>query len=134
MTLLRARLERWWAFGLLAVSVSSLAFVNHSSPARPADGVGHVISLYTRVADAVGTNDGIGFLTVAPEPAGAVAVFFLAQHALAPRIVTQDIAASKVVVSSPGATSKLDGDPRLSGFSLQKVIEGGIRIYVRNGR
>lgn len=91
------------------------------------DNVGPLLDWYHRVSAEVPSDGRIGFLSTVEDSTA----MFVAQHALAPRLLVTTFDDTAVVITGPGASAVVDQDPRLVGFRLQAVSSGGVRVYRR---
>jgi hypothetical protein len=90
------------------------------------------MTLYASVAAELPAGARIGFVSLLADRAASGAARFIAQNALAPRLLDSDLTAVSFVVTTPAAPrGELDDDPRLTGFELIRTSAGGIRIYRR---
>lgn len=114
-------------------SVASLVYRGAVGARPAADDVGRILTLYASVAADLPAGERIGFVSAVAARAESGAMMYLAQNALAPRLLDADLAAVSFVISTPAAPESLDADVRLIGFELIGRPPGGIRIYRRRG-
>jgi hypothetical protein len=93
--------------------------------------VGRLLSYYAGVEPAIPADVRVGFVAGVSEGTDSTAAHYLAQYALAPRVVDTDLATVAFVVTAPGADARLDADPRMVAFELTTVAGGGVRVYRR---
>lgn len=118
---------------VVSCSLGSLAY-REAVGARPvADDIGRLLALYASVAADLPPGERIGFVSAVSDRAKSGAMMYLAQNALAPRLLDANLAAVSLVISTPAAPQSLDDDLRLIGFELIGRTPGGIRIYRRRG-
>jgi len=118
----------------MAAIAASLAWaVVHSwRGAVPADPtVDALLRSYLSVAPVLPPDARVGFLPVTADPTLATTTHFLAQYALAPRVVDLEFRDVALAVTGPGAPPAVDEDARLVGFELILVSDGGVRVYRR---
>jgi hypothetical protein len=99
--------------------------------AGPAGGAFQIATAYEEVVDAIRSSSVVLILTVSPDPNGAAAEWFVAQHVLAPRMVKQVDDSAAFALTAPGAPPTIDGDSRLRPFELVNVTDTGVRLYRR---
>src|SRR5690348_9968434 len=111
------RLDRVLSGVVVLLSIAALGWT--ATRAKPApDGVAVALASYAEAAGALPGSGPVGFIAATPDPGSADTERDLAQHALAPRVLVPDLARVSFAVSSRGATSSLDRDPRLSSFTF----------------
>ena len=126
------RTEALLALAVVVCSVGSFAYRDASTARSPTAGVGHLMTLYASVAAELPIGARVGFVSLLADRAASGAARFIAQNALAPRLLDSDLTAVSFVVTTPAAPrGELDDDPRLAGFELLRTSAGGIRIYRR---
>lgn len=113
------------------VAVVSLGLYSFSYRRAPEIDVGSIIEQYAEVSVTVPPDERVGFLQTMPDPTDAAAALFLAQFALAPRVVDSALEDVRFIVTAPGAPSTVNTAPQLIGFELRALGTGGIRIYQR---
>jgi hypothetical protein len=126
-----AVLETTLAGLVVLCSLASLAY-RDAVGARPApDDVARLLTLYTSVASGLPPGERIGFVSSVADRARSTAMLYLAQNALAPRLLDPGLAGVSHVISTPSAPESLDDDPRLTDFHLIGRTPEGVRIYRR---
>ena len=123
-------LDRVLLAGTIAVSLA-FAGAQLRRPVQDDLPVERIVGYYSALAPSIDAGLRVGFIGAGPDPTAAGLAHFLAQYALAPRVVDESLAAVTMAISAPGAPASLDGDPRLAGFELERVGEGGVRVYRR---
>ena len=124
-------LETVLAALVVLCSLASLAY-RDTVGARPApDDVARLLNLYTSVASRLPAGERIGFVSSVADRARSTAMLYLAQNALAPRLLDPGLAGVSHVISTPSTPESLDDDPRLTDFQLIGSTPEGIRIYRR---
>ena len=118
---------------VVSSSLASLTCRDAVGARSAADNVGRVLTLYASVAAHLPAGERIGFVSSIAARDESGAAMFLAQNALAPRLLDANLAAVSLVISAPAAPESLDDDPRLIDFELIGRAPGGIRIYRRRG-
>jgi hypothetical protein len=104
-------------------------------PPPPADGIGAVLAAYESVAPLLPADGLIGFVETSADADLNRLNYYLAQHALAPRLLSRepDVAAN-VVITTPGGPPDAEKVPRLAGFTLIGTGLGEIRVFRREPR
>lgn len=129
---LRAGLSMEAMLAFLVVACCLGALGHRVAVDRPApDNVGEILASYAAVASDLPAVGRIGFLSLIANPTTAGATAFLAQNALAPRLLDPNLTAVPFVVTTPRAPKTLDDDPRLTSFDLITASPAGIRISRR---
>jgi hypothetical protein len=118
----------------LIAMAQSAAYVARMPP-PPADGIGAVLAAYRSVAPMLPADGLIGFVETSADADLNRLHYYLAQHALAPRVLSQasDVTAN-VVVTTPGGPLDAGTVPRLAGFTLVGTGVGEIRVFRREPR
>lgn len=93
------------------------------------DPFGPVIAQYEQVAPVLPARGRIGLLPAVADPLKSAGVAYMAQYALVPRLLDQNLVDVSVIVTTPGATDAVDRDPRVAGFRLVGTFPGDIRVY-----
>jgi len=126
-----ARTPEPWALLVGAVGVALLlAAVGAPAPVAT-HAVGPVLAAYRTAALDLPDRGPIAFVTTSDDPTTASAHQYLAQHALAPRLVvvsTDEVAAA---VTEPGAPTRVDAILAAVGLRLVRVTAEGVRVYRR---
>jgi hypothetical protein len=124
-------LERVVVWVVMAASLAGLAFARRP---HDRDGVAAAVAQIEHVARVDDLPATVGYLGFADEATQASGDRYQTQYALAPRLLTDDLAIVDVVLSARGAPASLDQDSRLGAFVLVRVAPGGIRVYRRQVR
>lgn len=93
--------------------------------------VGPLLEQYRDLRARVPFDARVAFIQTGTETIAQSMTHFLAQYALAPRVIAQTVDGAAFVVSAPAAPAATDTDPRLEGFTLVEVGRGGVRLYRR---
>jgi hypothetical protein len=111
----------------IALLQSAASVVRCGPPKR--DGIGPILAAYRSVAPLLPPHDVVGFVETAPDAEFNTINYYLAQHALAPRVVSREIGAGTVVViTATGAPESVTDLPALKGFRLIGTGGGYIRV------
>ena len=102
----------------------------------PPDLIGSARLAFAQLERDLPAADPVGFLPTIGDPTLAAASQYVAQYALAPRVIETSFEGVRFVVAGPTATPQTDTDPRLAGYALAAVRDGGIpngqiRVYRR---
>jgi hypothetical protein len=124
-------LETALAALVVLCSLASLAYRDMVGARSVTDDVAHLLTLYTSVASRLPADERIGFVSSVADRARSTAMLYLAQNALAPRLLDPGLAGVSHVISTPSTPESLDDDPRLTDFQLIGSTPEGIRIYRR---
>ena len=124
-------LETVLAALVVLCSLASLAYRDMVGARSVTDDVAPLLTLYTSVASRLPAGERIGFVSSVADRARSTAMLYLAQNALAPRLLDPGLAEVSHVISTPSAPESLDDDPRLTDFQLSGSTPEGIRIYRR---
>jgi hypothetical protein len=122
--------------GAVGLGVLVIALAGAARPSSP-DVTGHrlvgeTLAWYEAIEPAIPAGARVGLIPNTPAfGGGTISAHYLAQFALAPRVVDLDLSQAAVVVSEPAAAPALDHDPRLAAFDLVRIGEAGIRVYRR---
>ena len=110
-----------------------LGFLARPTDADPIDALDRRYQAITAGLPATGV---VGYLT--PASGETYGGFYVAEYALAPRIVIPGTDAEFVIVppeavaaDEPSAAGSASQDPRLAGFLLSRAFENGVRIFRR---
>jgi hypothetical protein len=127
----RATPERVLAILIVLVSVSALAYRVWTAAPGVSDRADEMRAAYASLAARLPDTTRVGFVTTSPGQPPTSEAWFLAQNALAPRLLGTNLDEVAVVISMPSAPASLDADPRLAAFELMTTGDKGIRVYHR---
>jgi hypothetical protein len=122
------------SFVLVAISVSCLTGLLRiaTAPRGPVgNDVDRAVEGYLRVAPIVPKNRVVGFLSFAPDEPTVVMQLFIAQNAMAPRVLARSLDQAAFVVTAPNAPELADEDPRLAAFERISRGPEGILVFRR---
>jgi hypothetical protein len=128
---LRVLLSRAAAVIVLAGSLASAVAAWRGAAARPPDPVGALEAEFRALARVLPPTGAVGFLKYYEDDGRAdhIRVYYVAQYALAPRLVVKRTDPAFLIVA-PGA-SRPGGDERLQGFHLIVSSNEGYHLYQR---
>jgi hypothetical protein len=116
---------------VLAVAVSMLAVHAAGLGTARGDGSASMLSLYRSAKPALPERGYVAFVPTDADPVAGGATRFLAQYALAPLVLVDDIASAPAAITGPAAGESVDRMLVERGLSLDFVLSGGIRVYRR---
>jgi hypothetical protein len=116
---------------VLAIAVSMLAVRAATLGTAQSDGTTSVLALYRSARPTLPASGYVAFLPTETDPTGSSATRFLAQYALAPIVLVDDIASVTDAITGPAAAESLDRTLAERGLVLRAVSAGGIRVYRR---
>jgi hypothetical protein len=122
---------RGFVWAVVAVAVSMLAAHAASLGIARPDGTISVLSLYRSARPALPASGYVAFVPTENDPVGGGATRFLAQYALAPIVLVDDVADVAAAITGPAAPESLDRTLAERGLSLHAVESGGVRVYRR---
>jgi hypothetical protein len=74
----------------------------------------------------------VGFLETSPDDEFNTITYYVAQQALAPRVLSRQAAANaEFVVTTPGAPADVAASPALAGCRLVGTGDGDVRVFRR---
>lgn len=110
----------------------SAAHLLRSGPPRQ-DGIGPILDAYRSVTPLLPPHGVVGFIDTAPDAEFNAINYYLAQQALAPRVVSLEIGTgAAVVITATGAPESVTELPALKGFRLTGTGAGYIRVLRKN--
>jgi hypothetical protein len=108
--------------------LQTAAYLVRTGPPRQ-DGIGPILTAYRSVGPLLPPDGTVGFVPTAPDANFNAMNYYLAQQALAPRLVSWElVAAADVVITSTGAPDNVTELPALTGFRLTGTAAGFIRV------
>jgi hypothetical protein len=118
---------------VLVWALSSVTAVWRNAAARAADPVTALESEFAGLAHALPPAGAVGFLPydVDDDRVDRVMAYYVAQYALAPRVVLKRIDLDFVIVASDALRPGID--ERLVGFRPVASSKAGYRVYQRHG-
>jgi hypothetical protein len=123
---------KYVAFTLALVALAQSAAYVARMPPPPDDGIGAVLAAYESVAPMLPAEGVIGFVNTAANDDLNTLNFYLAQHALAPRLLSREPdAATDFAVTATGAPPDVGKTPALARFRLIGTGAGEIRVFRR---
>jgi hypothetical protein len=112
---------------VIALSQSAVYLVRTGPPRE--DGIGPILNAYRSVAPLLPPHGVVGFIATAPDAEFNTINYYVAQQALAPRIVSLEAGpAAAVVITATGAPDTVTQLPALKGFRLTATGAGYIRV------
>jgi hypothetical protein len=115
------------AFGLWQAAANARKPVEQA----PAE-IDGALRVYRSIRFDLPASGQVGFLSVSDNPTLNSANHYIAQYALAPRVVVSALDDEPpFVVSGINASAAIDADPRLAGYELSAVHDMGVRIFKR---
>lgn len=115
------------ALAFVALLQSAGYLVRTGSPKQ--DGIGPILAAYHSVAPLLPPHGLVGFIDTAPDAEFNTVNYYLAQQALAPRVVSREIGAgTAVVITATGAPESVTDLPALKGYRLTGTGGGYIRV------
>ena len=115
----------------MALAVSMLAIHTVGLGTARGDGSAAMLSLYRSAKPALPASGFVAFVPTDADPVAGSATRFLAQYALAPLVLVDDIASAPAAITGPAAGESVDRTLVERGLSLDVVLSGGIRVYRR---
>lgn len=119
-----------------AAAVVTIAFglwqagTNARKPVERGPEVGEALHAYRKLRIDLPASGPIGFVPVSNNPTLNAGNHFVAQYALAPRVVLAMVDDEvSFVVSGINASAATDTDPQLAGYELAGIRDMGIRIF-----
>ena len=120
------------AIALIALAQSA-AYLVRSEPSTP-DGIGSLIAAYKSVAPLLPVDGVVGFVDTSPNVDVNTVNYYVAQQALAPRVLSREIGAeAEFVITTTAAPQDVTTPPALDGFTLVGAGEGNVRVFRRRG-
>jgi hypothetical protein len=112
---------------VIALSQSAAHLLRTGPPKE--DGIGPILNAYRSVAPLLPPRGVVGFIATAPDTEFNTINYYVAQQALAPRIVSLEAGPSAaVVITATGAPDTITELPALKGFRLTATGAGYIRV------
>jgi len=90
-----------------------------------------VLALYDGVRSSLPVRGHVLYVATAPNPTDAQAMRFMAQEALVPLVMVDDVTAADAAVTGPAASPTIDTSMVNAGLTLVAVAPGGVRVYRR---
>lgn len=127
-----ARTPEPWALLVGMVGVAALVALASSPAPAPTHVVAPVLSAYRTATRDLPARGHILFVATSNDPTASSAHQYLAQQALAPRLVVVGHADEvNAAVTGPGAPESVDADLAAVGLRLVRVTAEGVRVYRR---
>jgi hypothetical protein len=127
-----ARTPEPWALLVGMAGVAALVMVALSPAPVVTLAVGPVLNAYRGATRDLPARGRILFVTTSNDPTTSSAQQYLAQQALAPRLVALAIGEEvNAGVTGPGAPAEADARMAAAGFRLVRVTAAGVRVYRR---
>lgn len=118
------------ALALIAL-LQSAAYLVRSGPPKP-DGIGPILDAYRSVRPLLPPHGVVGFVDTAPTAEFNAINYYLAQQALAPRVVSLETGTeAAVVITATGAPESVIDLPALKDFQLVGTAGGYVRVLRR---
>ena len=125
---MRHRLSARLPVGIALVAAALAGHAGLKLSRQPPDDARELVECYLELTPALPPSGRIGFLRTTAQEPDASRQYFLAQAALAPRIVDAASEEVQLVVSGP------HGPATVAGFDLLATASNGARAYGRRGR
>jgi hypothetical protein len=121
------------ALASIALLQSAAYLVRTGLPKQ--DGIGPILDAYRSVAPLLPPHGVVGFVDTAPDAEFNAINYYLAQQALAPRVVSLEIGTgAAVVITTTGAPDSVMDLPALKDFRLTGTGAGFIRVLRKEQR
>lgn len=127
----RARLR---TAGLMFIGIYGLAVLNwqgYNLPDPRPDAVAHLMAAFGGAIEFLPTSGTIGYVGPQDPTVSDGEVRFIAQYALAPRLIVDDLSDQRAAISRPGLASEVHQAMLTQGWVVTRELPGGIRIYRR---
>ena len=124
-------MARGFIWVVVAVAVAMLAVHAASLGSARRDGTTSVLALYRSARPSLPASGYVAFMPTETDPIGSSATRFLAQYALAPLVLVDNLASVTDAITGPAASANLDHTLAEQGLVLRAVAAGGIRVYRR---
>jgi hypothetical protein len=124
-------MARGFIWVVVAIAVSMLAVHAASLGSARRDGATSVLALYRSARPSLPASGYVAFMPTETDPIDSSATRFLAQYALAPLVLVDDLASVTDAITGPAAAENLDRTLAEQGLVLRAVAAGGIRVYRR---
>lgn len=121
---------------LVTVMFSAWQALTAEPPVREAisDQVTQMRAVYSQLTTYLPASGEIGFLMTTDNPTFNSANYYVAQYALAPRVVVLPIGSHvRFVITGVNAPPGIDRTPPLQGFELVGLRAMGVRVFRRAG-
>jgi hypothetical protein len=116
---------------VLIALAQSAAYLVTAGPSPP-DGIGSLIAAYDSVERLLPPDGVVGFAETSADVEFNTITYYVAQQALAPRVLSREAAAdAEFVVSTPGAPADAGKLPALAGCRLVGTGVGDVRVFRR---
>jgi hypothetical protein len=118
---------------LLTILIAAVELcVRASRPERVVDHIGPGLDLYRAVSANLPAAGAIGFIATTDNSLFNTANYYVAQHALAPRVLLNPSDAKvEFVVTGADAVRNITSDPKLHGFQLVAEYDRGVKLFRR---
>lgn len=123
----------WPVLALIALLQSAMYLARLGPPRQ--DGIGPILDAYRSVAPLLPPHGVVGFIGTAPDAEFNTLAYYLAQQALAPRVVSLEVGTgAAVVITTTGAPDSVTELPALKGFRLAGTGAGYVRVLRKEDR
>ena len=120
----------------LAVTIGSIAIAQSiwhlvTAPPPVADGIGGLISAYRSIAMFLPPHGVVGYLETSPDPDFNTVNYYVAEQALAPRILSREATATAdIVITTTGSQNEASSQTPV-GLTLMATGPSNIRVFRR---
>ena len=98
----------------------------------PPDGIGSFLAAYRSVERFLPPDGVVGFVETSADVEFNTITYYVAQQALAPRVLSRQAGATaEFVVTTLGTPADGGGSPALAGCTLVGTGDGGVRVFRR---